>query len=385
MVIEGRGTQAILNELFNKDPFEVYVNNQLNNSCIRTCELGNDINNITLRFNDKIISGENMFLKLGNIIEINLTNFDTSNINNMLGMFSHCTKLKKITFGNIDTSLVTNMKHLFFHCEHLTSIDLSNFQTSLVTTMEEMFSNCKKLQSIDVSSFNTSKVENMYDLFAHCYELELINLSNFDTSKVTRMQGMFYLSRNIKYLDLGNFKASSLINMMYMFNGCTQLLYLNLRLFKIENKNIDIRSVFSSNIVKAKICIEDIDTQEFFLEIANININCSDTCFQNNIKFDLEQNECKEINNDNEYSTLYYESFSESNYIFPDNFNITNITNSTKNNPITTEIIDSESNIVESYNITQEEYLEIIRQYLYNNFHLILMVCILSSSNQRLF
>ena len=49
-----------------------------------------------------------------------------------------------------------------------------------------------------------------------------------------------------------------------MFDGCVQLLYLNLLSFKKEGQNIYTYSVFDSSIIKAKICIEDLDSQEYF-------------------------------------------------------------------------------------------------------------------------
>ena len=48
---------------------------------------------------------------------------------------------------------------MFNGCESLTSLDLSNFNTSSVENMENMFNGCKSLTSLDLSNFNTSLVE----------------------------------------------------------------------------------------------------------------------------------------------------------------------------------------------------------------------------------
>ena len=51
------------------------------------------------------------------------------------------------------------MDNMFNGCESLTSLDLSNFNTSSVENMENMFNGCKSLTSLDLSNFNTSLVE----------------------------------------------------------------------------------------------------------------------------------------------------------------------------------------------------------------------------------
>ena len=47
---------------------------------------------------------------------------------------------------------------MFLGCNNLTSLDVSNFNTSEVTTMRGMFQNCTKLTSLDLNNFNTNKV-----------------------------------------------------------------------------------------------------------------------------------------------------------------------------------------------------------------------------------
>ena len=126
LVIKGNGTQNILYNNFNTNPSEVIVNGiSKGNTCQKTCDLDEDINNVTIKFEEQIISCYHMFYQLENIIEIDLSNFDTSKVNNMKRMFGECKNLEKINFGNINTSSVENMDSLFYQCEKLISIDLS--------------------------------------------------------------------------------------------------------------------------------------------------------------------------------------------------------------------------------------------------------------------
>ena len=60
------------------------------------------------------------------------------------------------------------------HGQNITSFDLSNFDTSNVTNMGGMFNSCNYLTSLDLSSFDTSKVTNMYRMFNGCNKLNHI-------------------------------------------------------------------------------------------------------------------------------------------------------------------------------------------------------------------
>ena len=106
LVIQGSGQQTLLNDWYFrniKQPSEVLVNGVKNDSCSKTCYLEGDRNNITLKFDTQIKSCLQMFYGLGNIIEIDLSNFDASKVITMGSMFSDCSNLEKIEFGNINT------------------------------------------------------------------------------------------------------------------------------------------------------------------------------------------------------------------------------------------------------------------------------------------
>ena len=276
LIIRGKNEQNILSEEFSFDPDQVFVNGILNNSCIKTCFLNNELNDITIIFNNNLESCSNMFKNLDNILEVDLSNFDTSKVTLMDSMFYNCTNLKKITFNNINTSSVKNMSHMFYECRSLTTIDLSNFDTSSVINMSSTFKRCKSLKFIDASRFNTSKVEDMKDIFAYCDELLAVNVSSFDTSNVKIFQGIFYNSSKLKYLDLSNFNFSSATNIYYMFDYCRNLIYLNIYLYELKNENeLNITIKEHSN---TKYCFKFLDYQNHSFDYGVLN--CSDICFK---------------------------------------------------------------------------------------------------------
>ena len=188
LVIKGEEDLFFLNSAFNPEPDEVIINGQIKNSCKKSYNFTEELNDVVIKFNSTIESCENMFAILENIIEIDLSNFDFSNVVNMTSMFYKCTNLEKINFGKINTQSVQRMDYLFNNCYKLTSIDLSNFNTSSVITMSCMFKYCTSLTSIDASMFDTKNVVDMYDIFASCYKLITVNVSSFDTLKVTILQ-----------------------------------------------------------------------------------------------------------------------------------------------------------------------------------------------------
>ena len=159
-----------------------------------------------------------MFNNMHSLTSLNLSNFDTSKVTDMNYMFAGVSKLTSLNLSNFDTYNVTNMRAMFYNMSKLTSLDLSNFNTSKVTNMSYMFYNMSSLTSLNLSNFDTSKVTDMNYMFACVSKLTSLNLSNFDTSNVTNMNGMFTYMDSLTSLDLSNFNTSKVTNMSYMFS-----------------------------------------------------------------------------------------------------------------------------------------------------------------------
>ena len=84
------------------------------------------------------------------------------------------------------------MNSMFYGCSSLINLDLSNFNTSKVINMPDMFISCKALIVLDLSSFDTSNVETMNGMFALCNNIKTIYVSNkWNTSNVTNSNNMF--------------------------------------------------------------------------------------------------------------------------------------------------------------------------------------------------
>ena len=254
------GDNKILYCSFKELPDEVFLNNIKIGEKICSVYLSNKNNNtIKIKWKNNLKSCRFMFLSMSNIVEIDLSNFDTSSVTDMSYMFYYCFSLSSLNVSNFDTSLVTDMSYMFFFCSSLEFLDVSNFNTSLVTNMQSMFEECRKLDFLNLSNFNTSLVTNMERMFDFCLLLSSLDISNFNTSLVKNMYGMFSVNK-LKSLDLSKFQTTSVKNMGWMFHNCISLKYLDL-------SNFDTSSVTNMGLMFS---------DSFFLEFINIsNFNTS--------------------------------------------------------------------------------------------------------------
>ena len=155
---------------------------------------------------------------------------------NMGFMFYNCHDLISLDASRSDTSNVEIMCGMFDNCNNLTSVDLSNFNTSKVDDMSYMFMDCSSLTTLDLSSFDTSNVTKMHSMFNGCYDLTTLDLSSFDTSNVTTIWRMFYNCYNLTTIK-GVIDMKSCEDCGDMFHNCPKLAGV-----KIKNPPADFES-----------------------------------------------------------------------------------------------------------------------------------------------
>ena len=243
-------------------------------------------------FNTKNVESlKGIFYRCENIEFLDVTLLDTSKVKNMSYLFYGCKKLKSLNLLNFNTSLVENMVALFYECFQLEILDLTNFDTSSVTYMGWMFYSCTSLRIIKFPEiFNTSKVGVMREMFCYCNSLIALNLSSFDTKKVTDMRWMFTDCLNLKYLDISHFSPIRLNFIYQMFNNMSSLIYLNINSIEIHSGTRR-ENTFDNLPPNLKICSTKTNMTNFLLSY-NKTINCSDICFDKNIKIDPNTKEC---------------------------------------------------------------------------------------------
>lgn len=145
---------------------------------------------------------------LGNSIENVKSRFNADNPN-------------KCTYCKIKTKDIkpTDCEEMIYNNDTLLQIDLSEFDTSEVVYMDSMFYGCDNVWDIDLSNFDTSKVTDMHNMFSECSSLTSLDLSSFDTSKVWYMAYMFTGCSTLHSLDISNFTFRSGVSTTDMFGG----------------------------------------------------------------------------------------------------------------------------------------------------------------------
>ena len=212
--IKGPGNKNIFHPegsfLDSNYPDIVKINTQSINPIRSIQYLSQEINTVILEWTNDREDYSHIFHGCTDILEIDLTNFKTSQVKLMGSMFRECSSLTSINFANFDSTNAENMGAMFFGCKKLTSIDLSRFDTSHVTYMWNMFAECSSLTSLDLSKFKTSELRYMWGMFSDCMSLTSLDLSNFDISLVNEMGDLFKNCINLEYINLLNFKENSL-------------------------------------------------------------------------------------------------------------------------------------------------------------------------------
>ena len=147
-------------------------------------------------------------------------------INNEIIPFSYFYKFNKIGKYKIQYSFKNNLTRtscMFQGCKELTNINLSNFKSDDVTNMVSMFRDCYSLKNINLSNLNTLKVSDMSAMFYGCNSLIDINLSDFDTKNVTNLSYMFYECSSLVNVNISNFSIFKYTDTSNMFSKCSSL------------------------------------------------------------------------------------------------------------------------------------------------------------------
>ncbi|MFC2385687.1 MAG: BspA family leucine-rich repeat surface protein [Candidatus Nanosyncoccus sp.] len=213
-----------------------------------------------------------MFTNLQKTTDIYAPFLNVKKVNNIYQIFQGCENLHYLNLSGWELDSVTDMSSMFASLHWLVDLYLDGFTTKNVTNMAGMFDDASALSNLDLSSFDTSKVTNMFAMFRNMEGLSNIDLSNFDTRNVTNMSNMFAMTRNasaLSNLDLSSFNTSKVTTMERMFVGLANLQNLNVSSFNTKNV-INMADMFASTFIFHPDSILDIsnfDTHN--LHIAN--------------------------------------------------------------------------------------------------------------------
>ena len=185
-----------------------------------------------------------LFNKMSYINNIDLTDFNSSNLTNASSMFNSCINLASLDISSLNTSNVTNMSSMFSNCYSFTTLDLKHFDTSKVQNMSSMFASGLSLQNVDMSTWNTSSLTDISGMFDGCNSIQMIDLSNFNTSNINSVNNTFKGCSNLVVLKLNNWDFRQMNTNSLMMN-MTSGGFSSLRSLELNNTK------FASNMTYA--------------------------------------------------------------------------------------------------------------------------------------
>ena len=180
-----------------------------------------------------------------NLTELNCSTWNTSKVYNMQLAFYNCNSLETIPVRDWNTKSVMYMDKAFGNCTSLVNLDVSKWDTSKVVEMTNTFYNCSSLKTLDVSKWKTSNVLRSDSLFSGCEKLTSLDVSKWDTGNITTASSMFSACRALTSLDISKWNTSKMTNISSMFNSCATLTTLDVSKWDTSNVT-NMKSIFSS-------------------------------------------------------------------------------------------------------------------------------------------
>jgi len=115
---------------------------------------------------ENITTMESMFEATINLVEVDLSNLDTSNVTKMGAVFQNCMNLQRVNLSNLDISNVTSMSSMFYNCYELIELNLEGIDTSKVEFFGTFLYNCYKLTSLIM--LDCSSATNVNNILKYC-------------------------------------------------------------------------------------------------------------------------------------------------------------------------------------------------------------------------
>lgn len=165
----------------------------------------------------------------------NILILNTEGVTTMSGMFKDC-KVKHLDLRNLRTNNVTDFSNMFCSCNDLIDLNVDGFDTSKAKDFHGMFQGCIKLTQLSVKHFNVGNVLHMSYLFSRCRSLKVIDLEGWNFSQVMDANEMFGYCEHLEKI-IANFNFKMIKEMAFMFCYCTKL-------SKVDLSHSDLSHVF---------------------------------------------------------------------------------------------------------------------------------------------
>ena len=106
--------------------------------------------------------------------------------------------MSEINISNFNTSNVQKMDGMFSYSKNFTHLDLNNFDTSKVTIFDKMFEGCQGIKELNLTKFNFFNGQSFFDIFDFCENMTVF-LSN-SARTITKFVEEIPEYVNVKYI-----------------------------------------------------------------------------------------------------------------------------------------------------------------------------------------
>lgn len=165
------------------------LNNMFSNSSkLKSINMeGWDVSNVTK------ISG--MFNNCSALTNLDISNLKFGKITTITSFLNGCRGITgELTMPELDINGCTSLVNVFANIGASKLINIGNWDTSNVTEMMQVFSG-SKLEELDISKWNCGKVKTMYQMFYSC--TSMVTLSEIDASNVNNINYTFNNMRSL--------------------------------------------------------------------------------------------------------------------------------------------------------------------------------------------
>lgn len=114
----------------------------------------------------------------------------------MSGMFSGCSRLGEFELVGTDIYEMVNDSKIW-------TLDLSNFNTDNVEDISDMFSGCESLEQLDLRNFNLKKVTKSENMFNGCVNLKVVYIDKKDHVIEEELRNMHNGDKFFEYVRNG--------------------------------------------------------------------------------------------------------------------------------------------------------------------------------------
>lgn len=199
----------------------------------------------------------NMFKDCNELVELDITGWNTKNVTNAYGMFIMCFSLKQIKgIDKLNFSKCTSFQNMFYFCRNLKELNVSNWDVSNIISLFATFGYCSSLTTLDLSKWNiTNKLRYACETFQNCSSLtDIGDISNWDMSNVESVRAMFKNCNSLEHIgEIAKWRILGCDIFTDMFNNCENLV-LDLQELKVKPFPQHTRMFFGTDKSKLKRC-----------------------------------------------------------------------------------------------------------------------------------